>query len=146
MELPDQFRANQNVKQIIKGIVQVPLTQRLGASTHSLGSLFQCLPTLLVKQYFLMSNLPWHSFEPFPHITSLDALCPSPPQGAVQSHEVTSQQTFLQTGQTQSPQPSTQDIPSSPFTSFSVLLWMHSNISVLLCLNPPPKLGFVSWF
>lgn len=85
----------------------MPLTHRLGASTHSLGSLFQCLPTLLAMKYFLTSNLnlPWHSFEPFPHKMSLDNLYPSPLQGAVESHEVTSQPSFLQTRQTQSPQP-----------------------------------------
>ena len=43
-------------------------TDRLGESTASLGSLFQCLTTLLVKKCFLTSslNLPWRSFEPFP--------------------------------------------------------------------------------
>ncbi|KAK4823085.1 hypothetical protein QYF61_025707 [Mycteria americana] len=49
-------------------------TDGLGASTTSLGSLLQCLTTLLVKKCFLTSslNLPWHSFEPFPHVLSLD--------------------------------------------------------------------------
>ena len=39
----------------------------------SQGSLFQCLTTLTVKKFFLMSspNLPWSSFVPFSHILSL---------------------------------------------------------------------------
>jgi len=47
---------------------------RLETSTASLGSLFQCLTTLLVKKCFLMSslNLSWCSFEPFPCVLSLD--------------------------------------------------------------------------
>jgi len=49
-------------------------TDSLGASTTSLGSLFQCLTTLSVKKCLLMSslNLPCNSFEPFPHVLSLD--------------------------------------------------------------------------
>ena len=39
---------------------------RVGDSTASLGSPYQCLTTLSEKQYFLMSslNLPWHSLKP----------------------------------------------------------------------------------
>jgi len=49
-------------------------TERVGASTASLGSLFQCLSTLLVRKCFLRPslNLPWRSFEPFPCVLSLD--------------------------------------------------------------------------
>jgi len=48
-------------------------TDRLGASTTFLGSLFYCLTTLSENKGFLMSNLNllWHSFGPFPHILSL---------------------------------------------------------------------------
>lgn len=44
---------------------------RLGAMTTSLGSLFWCLATLSVKNFFLISNLtlPWCSFTSF--ITSI---------------------------------------------------------------------------
>ena len=40
--------------------------------TTSLGSLFQCITTLLEK-FFLISNLnfPWHNLKPFPLILSL---------------------------------------------------------------------------
>jgi len=42
-------------------------TSRIGDSTTSLGSPFQCLTTLSEKYYFLTSslNLPWHSLKPF---------------------------------------------------------------------------------
>lgn len=41
-----------------------------GALTTSLGKLFQCLSTLLVKKCFLMStqNVQGHSFEPVPQV------------------------------------------------------------------------------
>ncbi|KAK4824165.1 hypothetical protein QYF61_011292, partial [Mycteria americana] len=41
---------------------------RDGDVTASLGSLFQCLTTLSVKKFFLISNLnlPWHNLRPFP--------------------------------------------------------------------------------
>ncbi|KAK4829075.1 hypothetical protein QYF61_002019, partial [Mycteria americana] len=43
-------------------------TSRDGDSTTSLGSLLQCLTTLSVKTFFLISNLnlPWHNLRPFP--------------------------------------------------------------------------------
>ena len=46
-------------------------TSRDGDSTTSLGSLFQCLTTLLVK-FFLLSNLnlPWCNLRPFPLVLS----------------------------------------------------------------------------
>ncbi|KAK4829616.1 LOW QUALITY PROTEIN: hypothetical protein QYF61_005743 [Mycteria americana] len=48
-------------------------TSRDGDSTTSLGSLFQCLTTLLVKTFFLTSNLnlPWRNLRPFPLVLSL---------------------------------------------------------------------------
>jgi len=47
-------------------------TSRDGDSTTSLGSLFQCLTTLSVKKFFLISNLslPWWNLRPFPLILS----------------------------------------------------------------------------
>ena len=45
---------------------------RDGDSTTSLGSLFQCLTTLSVKKFFLISNLnlPWCNLRPFPLVLS----------------------------------------------------------------------------
>jgi len=70
--MPDHFRADQKLKHVVECIVQMPLN-RLGASTTSLGSLFQGLTTLSVKKCFLVSRviLPWHSFQPLPHVPSL---------------------------------------------------------------------------
>ncbi|KAK4823315.1 hypothetical protein QYF61_000917 [Mycteria americana] len=46
---------------------------RDGDSTTSLGSLFQCLTTVSVKEFFLISNLnlPWRNLRPFPLVLSL---------------------------------------------------------------------------
>jgi len=50
--------ADQKLKRVIKGIVQMPLnTDRLQALTTSLGSLLQFLTTLLVKKCFLTSSI-----------------------------------------------------------------------------------------
>ncbi|KAK4832220.1 hypothetical protein QYF61_021067, partial [Mycteria americana] len=48
-------------------------TSRDGNSTTSLGSLFQCLTTLSVNKFFLISNLnpPWCNLRPFPLVLSL---------------------------------------------------------------------------
>jgi len=48
--------------------------QQTCAMTTSLVSLFQCLTTLLVKNFFLISylNFPWNIFTLFPCILSLD--------------------------------------------------------------------------
>ncbi|KAK4831170.1 hypothetical protein QYF61_015640 [Mycteria americana] len=56
-------------------------TSRDGASTASLGNLFQCLATLIVKNFFLISNLnlPSFSLKPLPLVLSLQALVKSPP-------------------------------------------------------------------
>lgn len=50
-------------------ITQTSLEYRQARSlTHLLGSLFHCLTTLMVKNFFLISclNLPWHSFCAIP--------------------------------------------------------------------------------
>lgn len=70
----------------------------LGASTTFLGSFFQCLTTILVKEGFLMYNinLPWCSFKLFQCILSLDPrrraqhfpLHLPPPQEAVESIKI----------------------------------------------------------
>ncbi|KAK4820465.1 LOW QUALITY PROTEIN: hypothetical protein QYF61_027747 [Mycteria americana] len=48
-------------------------TSRDGDSTTSLGSLCQCLTTLSVQKFFLISslNLPWCNLRPFPLVLSL---------------------------------------------------------------------------
>jgi len=50
-----------------------------GASTASLSNLCQCLITLIVKNFFLISslNLPSFSFKPLPLLLSLHALVKS---------------------------------------------------------------------
>jgi len=49
---------------------------RDGASTASLGNLFQCVTTLCVKNFLLISklNLPYLSLKPFPLVLSLPIL------------------------------------------------------------------------
>ena len=53
---------------------------REGAATASLGNLFQCLTTLMVKNFFLIFdlNLPSFSLKPLPLVLSLRALVKSP--------------------------------------------------------------------
>jgi len=48
-------------------------TSRDDDSTTFLGSLFQCLTTLSVKKFFLVSylNIPWCNLRPFPLVLSL---------------------------------------------------------------------------
>ena len=58
-------------------------TSRDGNSTTSLSSLFQCLTTLSVKKFFLISNLnlPWHNLRPLPLVLSLGLQEAVPAQG-----------------------------------------------------------------
>ena len=88
---------------------------RDGDSTTALGSLVQCLATLAVKTFFLISNLnlPWCNLRPLPlflllvtwekrptpHLTTTSF------QGAVESDKVSPQPPLLQTEQPQLPQP-----------------------------------------
>jgi len=55
-------------------------TAREGAATAPLGNLFQCLTTLMVKNFFLISNLNLPSFhlKLFPLVLSLHTLVKSP--------------------------------------------------------------------
>jgi len=137
VQLPAHFGADRKLKRVVKGIVQMILnTDRLGALITSQGSLFPCLTTLWVKEGFIMSSLSLlqHSSEPFPHVLSLapreKSSAPpsaSPPQEAVESHEAAPQPPFLQTRQTQSPQPLLIRHFFQPCTSFVALLRTHSN-------------------
>ena len=55
-------------------------TSREGADTASLGNLGQCFTTLMVKNFFLLSNLnlPSFSLQPFLLVLSLHTLVKSP--------------------------------------------------------------------
>ncbi|KAK4817702.1 hypothetical protein QYF61_026392 [Mycteria americana] len=73
-----------------------------GDSTTSRGSLFQCLTTLSVKKFFLISslNLPWRNLRrDRPHLSTPSF------QAVVESDEVSPQPPFLQAEQPQVPQP-----------------------------------------
>ncbi|KAK4832719.1 LOW QUALITY PROTEIN: hypothetical protein QYF61_025208, partial [Mycteria americana] len=86
-------------------------TCRDGDSTTSLGSLFQCLTTLSLNKFFLISNLnlPWCNLRPFPLVLSLVTWekRPTPPRYTLlsESDEVSPQPPFLQAEQPQFPQP-----------------------------------------
>ena len=142
VQWPDQFRADQKLKHVKRCIFQMPLdtwtllaADRPGASTTSLGSLFQCLTTLSVKKCFLMSsvNLLWHSFEPFPCGLSLDtrkknSAPPSPRPLLRMLWRAMRSPLSLLFSRLNNPKVlscSSQDFPSSPFTTFVALLWMH---------------------
>jgi len=55
-------------------------TAREGADTASLGNLFQCLNTLIIKNFFFITSLNLSSFslKPLPLVLSLHALVKSP--------------------------------------------------------------------
>lgn len=102
-------------------------TDRLGALASTLGSLLLDYNILLVNKCFLMSglNLSCLSFGPFLCVPSQGeeistSLFTSPPQEASENHEVTHQLPSRQR-QTPTPELSSQNIPSSPFTGFSSL-------------------------
>jgi len=62
-------------------------TAREGAATASLGNLCQCLTTLVVKNFFLISslNLPSFSFKPLPLVLLQQALLKSLSQSFLQA-------------------------------------------------------------
>ena len=84
---------------------------RDGASTTSLGNLFQCVTTLWVKNFLLISylNLPCLSLKPFPLVVSLSTLvnsrspsCLYAPFQALEGHnEVSLEPSLLQAKQAQ---------------------------------------------
>lgn len=97
-QLPDHFRAHQKLKRIINGIAKcLQQWQAWGvnylsrkpvlAFNHPLGK--EILPNVL--------NLFWCSFEPLPHVLSLDpretstSFSMSPPQDTAESNKVTLQ-------------------------------------------------------
>jgi len=113
---------------------------REGASTTSLGNLFQCLTTPTVKNFFLISslNLPSSSLKPFHLVLLLHVLIktfspvfPSAPfrywKAAVKSPQ------SLLSSRLRSPNSlslSSQGRCSSPLIFFTVLLWTCSKSSM----------------
>jgi len=79
-----------------------------------MGSLFQCLMTLLVKKFFLVSNLNllWHNWRPFLVVVSLVTWGKKPNthlattsfQAIVENNKISPQPPFTQTKQDQFPQ------------------------------------------
>lgn len=87
VQLQAPHSTTQKSHQISESIVQMLLELwQLCAMTASLGTLFQCLATFMLKNLFLVSNLNLfcHSFMLFPQALSLppergDQCCPSTP-------------------------------------------------------------------
>lgn len=110
---------------------------RHGASATSLGSLFQCLSNLTVKNFFLLSSLtiPWHSFV-HSRISCRQLwwaetdtfLCTSPHQEFVGTHEVTSGHLFSKLDKPSILNLYTWDVPSSPFTSLMICCQLGCDI------------------
>ncbi|KAK4821803.1 hypothetical protein QYF61_003832 [Mycteria americana] len=110
------------------GVVEVPHEEEGldGDSTTSLGSLFQCLTTLLVKKFFLISNLnlPWRNLRPFSLVLSLVTWEKRPTP--------TSLQPPFRLNNPSSLSCDSSDLCCRPFTSFIALLWTRSSTSVSL--------------
>ena len=66
VQLPHNEQGRPQLDQAAQNLIQPPL-ERYRAPTTSLGNLFQCLTTLTVKDFFLISNLniPSSSLKPF---------------------------------------------------------------------------------
>jgi len=65
---------------LLKAPSSLALNTREWTSTASLGNLFQCLTTLIVKNFSLIANLDLPSFglKPLPLVLSLQILVKSP--------------------------------------------------------------------
>lgn len=85
----------------------MPFKNKHGTSTTSLRILFQFLTTFMAQKCFPVPSLtfPWHSIMLCSHPAvgdqeqSLASLSAPPPQGAIESNEVTSGPPLLQSGQ-----------------------------------------------
>jgi len=120
-----------------------------GAATAFLASLCQCFTTLMVKNFFLISNLnlPSFSLEPFRLVLSLHTLVKSPspaflsaPPGTGSCSKVTLEPSLLQAEQPQLPQPVLVGEVLQPSVHLRGLLWTCSNTSMsFLCW------GLQSW-
>lgn len=115
-------------------------TDKLGTLTTSLGNLFQYLNACLVKKCFKMFslNLLCCIFEPFPCILSLN---PKGKRSALhyplaflgKHQKVMMFSLSLLCSKQDQPKAlslSSQDMPSSPFTSFVERFWMNSRICI----------------
>ncbi|KAK4825477.1 LOW QUALITY PROTEIN: hypothetical protein QYF61_027632 [Mycteria americana] len=122
-----------------------------GDSTTSLGSLFQCLTTLSVKKFSLISNLnlPQRNLKPFPLVLWLlgeetdPHLSTTSFQVVVETNKVSPQPPFLQTKQPQFPQPLLirlvlQTLHQLRCPSLDTL--QHLNVS-LVVRSPKPNTG-----
>lgn len=112
-------------------------TDKLGALTSCLGSLFQCLNTHLFKTCFLMPslNLPWCNFKPLPCVLSMDARKKRPephsPLALLRKLQraMKSPLFFSKLDKHKVHSHPSQYMPSRPFTSFLVLPWTHQRTS-----------------
>ena len=119
-------------------------TSREGASTTSLGNLFHCLTTLIVKNFFLLSklNLPSFTFKSLPLVLSLPALVKksissflaSPLQVLKAAIRSAQNLLFSKLNNPSSLSLSSQERCSIPLLTFVALLWTHFNSSMsFLC-------------
>lgn len=73
VQLCDNLRADYKMKHVIKGIVEMPLKHwQTWGIDHLSRKPIPVFDHPLSKEIFLTSSLylPWHSFEPFPHVLS----------------------------------------------------------------------------
>ena len=69
VQLPCNEQGHPQLYEVLKAPTSLTLNvSRDGSSTTSLGNLFYCFTTLMVKNFFLISslNLPSFSLKPFP--------------------------------------------------------------------------------
>ena len=128
---------------------------RDGASTTSLGNLFQCVTTLCVKNFLLISNLnlPYLSLRPFPLVLSLFTLINSRPLSCICSlqvlggcNEVSLVPFLLQAKQAQFPQSFLTGVVLQPSHHLVALLWTRSNSSTsFLCWGPQNCTQYSRW-
>ena len=120
----------------------LPRASRDGASTASLGNLFQCVTTTLcVKNFLLISNLnlPHLSLKPLPLVLSLSTLINShfPSLQILEGHNEEKAQSLLFSKLKTSPVPSTFLHRRGAPERCSALLSLNS-ISDVGCLLSPP--------
>jgi len=126
------------------------ITSRDGDSTTALDRLFQCLTTLLVKKFLLISNLnlPWHNLRLFPLVLVTCYLgkdtdphfATTSFQVVVESDKVPLSLLFSKLNNPRSLSHSSQDLCSQFFTSF-VALFGHAPASQCSCSEMPSLVG-----
>ena len=131
-------------------------TAREGAATASLGNLFQCFTTLMLKNFFQTSNLnlPSFSLQPFPLVLSLHTLVISPSPSFLEAPfwywkaAVRSPWSLLfsRLNSPNSLSLSSQERCSSPLINFVALLWTCSNRSMsFFCWGPQNQTQYSRW-